>query len=285
MRNISWFILGIGSALILGTTASFAQDAPRPPVQVVIGPNGVKVIDPKTGKEVPSVVTKIANAPARIVVELELDKKQKTPGVFEIEFDLQLEQAHKELLRAIQLQKAKEGPKVDKVEIKPMEFKLVPGPDGKAIIVVMQRKAEPLSTDKKIDLLLKQVADLRQDVDAIKKKLDIKPTVSGWEGYYRKDDKGPPRGWGGWGYTPQGPDKKLDKEMLDRLQKLLKELEGEAKKADKGPDKKKEAGKGPDKKQPANPDAEIERRLERILQEAEELRREIRNLQTPPKKK
>lgn len=365
MRNISWFILAIGSALIWGNTASFAQDAPRPPVQVVIGPNGVKVIDPKTGKEVPSVVTRTANVAPRIHFEIDLDKKpsdsahirvgdrlyvhvadtlpnqpikgvykvepsgkvplgaygrvlvagltpeaaearvrehlasiiknpsvsltwydpiahgeqartdrvtkqEKPPGVFELELDLQLQQAHKELLRAIQLQKAKEGPKVDSIEFKQMEFKLVPGPDGKAIIVAMQRKAEPLSTDKKIDLLLKQVGELRSDVDAIKKMLDVKPgtTGGGWQWYYPKAEK--------------SPDKKPDKATLDNLKAIEEALRNYQDK--KGPDKKKEAGKGPDKKTPANSEAEVERRLERILQEAEELRREIRKLQTPKKK-
>jgi glycosyltransferase involved in cell wall biosynthesis len=267
MRNTSWFILGIGSALIWGHTASFAQDAPRPPVQVVIGPNGIKVIDPKTGKEVPSVVTRIPDAPPRIQIEIALDKKQKTSGVFEIEFDLQLDQAHKELLRAIQVQQAKGSPKVDKIEIKQLEFKIVPGPDGKPQIVTLQlvKPAPPMSMDKKIDLLLKQMDELRRDVDGIKKKLDGKGPPERFEMRFQLAPPPP----------PPGSDKKLDKEARDRLNELLKKLEGEAKK---------EAGKGPAKKQPANRDAEIERRLERILQEAEELRREIRDLKTPPKK-
>ncbi len=264
MRNTSWFILAIGSALIWGHTASFAQEAPRPPVQVVIGPGGVKVIDPKTGKEVPSVVTKIPNAPPRFIIEFELDQnpgpdKKALDGLKAIEEAARNFKDKKEagkkpgtledhILRVLEFQQGKDGPKQ-------MEFKIVPGPDGKAILVFMQKKAEPLSTDKKIDLLLKQVGELRSDVDGIKKKLDASR---------------PPR--------TEGPDKKLDKETLDRakeyMELLRKHMEEETKKAGKGPERK-----------AANPDAEIERRLERILREAEELRREIRNLQTPPKKK
>lgn len=274
MRNISWFILGIGSALIWGHTVSLAQDAPRPPVQVVIGPGGIKVIDPKTGKEVPSVVTKIPNAPARIQIEFELDKKQKTPGVLEFEFDLQLDKGQ-DLLRAILGQQAKDGPKADKIEIKQLEFKIVPGPDGKAKIVALQlvQPAPPMSTDKKIDLLLKQMDELRRDVDAIKKKLDGKKPPEHVEMRFQIA-------------PPPGPDKKLDKETLDRLHDLFKKLEAEAaRKADRGPAKKPANPEAKTERRPANPEAEIERRLERILQEAEELRRDIRNLQTPPKKK
>jgi hypothetical protein len=260
MRNITWFILGIGSALIWGHTASFAQDAPRP-IQVIIGPDGVKVIDPKTGKEVPSVVTRIPDAPPTILIELDVkpapDKKtvenlraieealrdykdKKDAGIKASEV---LPQVQAELERLL----AKDG-----------QFKILIGPDGKAKIIV-QHKAEPLSTDKKIDLLLKQVAELHHDVDAIKKKLDIKPTTTGG-----------PRGWGDRGPKQQG----LDKETLDRAKAYFDKLAAETN----------NASKGADKKQPASPDAEIERRLERILREAEELRREIRELQTPKKK-
>jgi hypothetical protein len=79
-------------------------------------------------------------------------------------------------------------------------------------------------------------------------------------------------------------EKKIDKEALDRAKAYLEQMLKQVEENKKAADKKKEAGKGPDKKQPANPDAEIERRLERILREAEELRREIRELQTPKKK-
>jgi hypothetical protein len=251
MRNIRWYIVGIGSALLWGNLA-FAQQAP--PVQVIVGPTGIKVIDPKTGKELPCVVTKVANAQPRI--QIELDK----PGV--VELDVQLDAAHKELLRAIMAQKAAEHAR--KLQIQQIELKLIPGPDGKAVVVAAQpgRPGEPaagMSMDRKIDLLLKQVGELRRDVEDIKRKLDGKPGGPFFEWKLSPKDKDGIRIQFG-----PGPEKKEEKGKQSGPNYEKKEEKG-----------KKEGGKG---QKDGDRDRDLERRFERILQEAEELRREIRKM-------
>ncbi|HZZ79955.1 MAG TPA: hypothetical protein VFE62_15655 [Gemmataceae bacterium] len=236
MRRTSWFVVGLGSAFLWSSLA-FAQDAQRP-VQVIIGPTGVKVIDPRTGKEVPSVVTKIPTAPPRIAFELEADKK-KEPRV--VELDLQLDPARGEI-RGADIHKATQGHKTDKIEIHQMEFQIVPGPDGKARIIALhaphgKEHHAGLSTDKNIDLLLREMAELRHDMHEIKQKLGA----------------GGGRPWGMWGPS-SGFGWKWNAEEK------------------KEPETKKERGKD----KASERDFELERRFEHLLREAEELRREIR---------
>jgi len=103
MRSISWLIFSLGLGVFLSSGSAGAQDAVKPSVQVVIGPDGsVKVIDPKTGKEVPSVVTKLPAKPAAAPAK---------------ELQIHLELAHFELEKLLnahakQKKDAKDGPAV-----------------------------------------------------------------------------------------------------------------------------------------------------------------------------
>jgi hypothetical protein len=227
MRDISWLILAIGSALIWSYTASFAQDAPPPPVQVIIGPDGVKVIvkviDLKTGKEVPSVVTKTPSEEKEAKDHAFRGVDKKSPIATNKYID--------ELLLPFLLQEKllleKYGD--DHPEVKEVRSRIKVVREYLEKSGVQLSPAEPLSADKKLDLLLKNMDELRKDVEAIKKKLDSKE-----------------------------PPAKIDLPPLPSLP--------------------------PPPQKPANREAELERRLERMLREAEELRREIRDLQNQKKK-
>jgi len=249
MRNIGWYVVAIGSALLWGNLA-VAQQAP--PVQIIVGPDGFRVIDPRTGKELPCVVTKVANAQPRIQVEL------PRPDV--VELDLQIEAAHRELLRAIMAEKAEQAKRID---IRQIELKLIPGPDGKALIVAAQpgRPSEAtagMSVDKKIDVLLKQVGELRRDVEDIKRKLESRPGGPFFEWKLNPKEKDGIRIQIG-----PGPEKKEEK----------------GKQSGPNFERKEEKGKRDERSErDRDHDREIERRFERILEEAEALRREIRKL-------
>jgi hypothetical protein len=225
MRTIGW--LTVGSALLCANLA-FAQEAPRP-VQVIIGPNGVKVIDPHTGKELPSVITRVPSEAPRA----------------QFAVDLPLDAAHKELLRAIQQHQGnKDEPKL---EIRQIELKIVPGPEGKGRVVALQglrdkERGAGLTTDKKIDLLLKEMSELRHDMHEIKHKLTM-GSGQPW----------PHAGFGG---------------MWMHMQRKGN-MSGPGWKHEKG-------GRDAGKEKSLYRESDMERRFERILREAEELRRELK---------
>jgi hypothetical protein len=271
MRSISSLWFGIGLVLLQPCTWAEAQDTPRPAVQVIVGPNGdIRVFDPKTGKEIASVVTKV--------------QTQRAQG--------QLERARFELegllldgQRVQRVQGEKAEPKKEKAG-KPLEleFNFGPGP-GKPLVLTLQAPPAAGSLEKKVDLILKNLDELRRDVNQLKSKLEGKKVeVELWRvvpipAKDGKDkDKRPdaPRI-----QIKPAPGQKLEKQVEPELRKVLEDLlkrriEEATEKARKAP---------PERRPEPRPDrnAELERRLERILREAEELRREILKSKSPAK--
>jgi hypothetical protein len=296
MRGISGWIVSVGVGVFLTSGWASAQDAVKPAVQVIIGADGsVKVIDPSTGKEINSVVTKVQTAPkadqqrlqahgqlelARMQLERVLraqhlevappqgakkDKKDPKPIEIELQLDFGLPQ----------------GGKKDKKEAKPIEieFHIIPGPDGK-LRFIQAPKAKPAADtlEKKIDLLLRQMEELRRDVNQLKNKIEgKKPEVRLWqiipqEGKDKKPE--PPRFL--LKPTPSKGELELYKEAIEKnMEELLKKLKAESR------DKAKRAAEK--ERPPVDRNAELEQRIERILREAEELRREISKKKTPAK--
>jgi hypothetical protein len=144
MRGICGLVLCLGLGILLSGSVS-AQDAPKPiAIQVVIGADGsVKVIDTRTGKAIDDAVLKLLAKPGAVEVP-QLDKKQ-------------IDDLRKALDKAIEAEfKAQSEPKREK-----------PAAD---------------SVDKKLDLILKQLGELRRDVDQIKSRLDGKrPDGPAWQ--------------------------------------------------------------------------------------------------------
>jgi hypothetical protein len=282
MRGISGLVFGLGLGVLLTGGQAKAQEAAKPAVQIVIGADGsVRVIDAKTGKEI-----------ARVVAEKQADSSQKQQA------QKQLEKARKELERVLRVQQeAQPVPpalplkKKDPIERPPVRVQIVqdgpPRIPGQPVLPPAGASVGG-SLEKKIDLILKQLDELRRDVNQLKSKLDGKQPNRlqlHWEVVPNpaKDGKDkkkpePPRIL----IAPIGKDKielrplpdkgdsKLEKEVIEGLNDLLRKLEGESK--DK---RKKAAGEKSNKERPVDRNVELERRLERILQEAEELRREI----------
>ncbi len=234
MRNIRVFIVSVGLTILLTSSWAAAQDAAKPVVQVIIGADGsVKVIDPKTGKDLPSVVTKVApQAPARLEAQMELLFARDA-----------LQQA---LVQAEKAAKGRKGDAKQEQRIIELEFRI-------------QGHAEkPATLDQKVDRLLQEMAELRRDVNQLKSKLDSK-----MQGNKGQDAPPPPPG-----------EKKLkfrfefDQESAKALEELRKKAVEAAKK---------------NEPRAGDRNAELDRILERMIREVEELRQEIRKSKGAPK--
>jgi hypothetical protein len=135
-----------------------------------------------------------------------------------------------------------------------------------------KRPGQSASVDQKLDLILKQMAELRRDVNDLKKKLEGQGSPGRQPGDGRDKKPGEFR----FEFKP-GADKKpdgsrfefkWDEETMKQLHDMIrKKLESKA--APETP------ARQPDR------NADIERRLERMIREAEELRREILKSKSP----
>jgi len=118
----------------------------------------------------------------------------------------------------------------------------------------------PATLEQKVDRLLKEVGELRKDVNQIKSRMDGGAAGMPWQQFVPGD-------WQKWIKDKKGFEIPGGKIEIDpaTLKEILKKLE-----AGKGKEieKKKETP-------PPNDRKELERRLERILEEAEALRKEI----------
>lgn len=263
MRNVSWFLLGIG--LVVSYSSAQAQDAPLPKVQVIIDAAGnVRVIDEKTRKELPSTVIKLQ---AR---EPKVEERQKAEAQQRLE---QARQALEKLLREQQKANA-EKPKPKETEID----LLFPRNDrNKARVIAVEKDVRQAgSVDQKLDLLLRQMEELRRDVNQVKNKLEGKQPDGRMlkiiSGDGKEKDKKPDAAWIRIAPMPGGPPvNKIDPDTLKQLQELFKKLESEQ------PDLRKKSPTDPYlKPRPADRSMELEQRLERALREIEEMHREIK---------
>lgn len=269
--SIRGLSVAMGLTVLLCCGWASAQDAGKA-IQVIVGDDGtIKVIDAKTGKV------------------LSTEKIQRPTN------DKQLDEARKALERLLQDKKRiveAQGKRIvilqDKqIEFSPKSIKIIIGPDGKAQIVTEPPAKKPVpqpagGIDQKLDLILKQLGDLRRDVDAIKQKLEGKKPVSiHWQmvpgSKPRKDgtieleivpapakDKKP-------GASGPKDGKNLDPEVLQRLDQIIEELE------------KKERSRRIDEiEKNKNADTkreellEAQRQLERIIRQLEEIERKNR---------
>ncbi|MBI2805798.1 MAG: hypothetical protein HYX68_12535 [Planctomycetes bacterium] len=207
MRGIHVPFLGLALiGLLLGGTAN-AQKATKPAaVKVIVGADGsIKVIDVKTGKEIAAEIVRTARkdgaqeAEERLRREaLERQRREADEAALKAlrQEQERLERARQEALRREQqrqleaqqkalqdaLQREFNKLKDKKIVVaqpkaktpaagKAMILKIVIGPDGKAQIVADEPAAAPRTVEGKLDLILKQLGDLRRDVDIIQKKL------------------------------------------------------------------------------------------------------------------
>jgi hypothetical protein len=295
MRNIRWFVLGVSLAVAGG---AWAQDAPQTKLKVLIDRDGnFRVFDAGTGKELPAQIQKTDGQPERKQDgdnrrngdEKRRDEDQKRRDLEKARRDAEkaLEEARREIEKLLQDQKKdpKAEPKRGDGKQKVIELEL------RDIIIDKEKKpGQPLTTDQKLDLILKQMAELRRDVDQIKQQLG---------------------GRGGPGRLPMDPrDKKpdlprievkpgglqLDDETVKRIMEIIKKkmpdnipnlpgfpdgidpdtvkriLEMIKKKADRIP---------PQQPPQADRNAEMQQRLDRMLREIEDIRREIQKGKTP----
>lgn len=273
MGGIRGLIFSLGLGVFMTCASAQAQDAAKPiAIQVVIGADGsVQIIDAKTGKVLTTVPAQGQARP----MKPKADEAQQ-----------QLEQARKQLERVLQQQKERDA---KLLPAKPMDTKdealrkaieylqrqqareAVPQPPpgyrGVPLNKVMPGAA-PASADAKLDLILKQLADLRKDVDGIKKKLDGKQPdgVRVWDFVPKGKDGKPgvieielfpkpvaPRieikpiqlpgdkdkkpAVRQFQLVPANPGSQPNPEALKRLEELIKQLEAEKKAAKPLPDK------------------------------------------------
>lgn len=265
MFGIRGLILATAMGVLVSWAPAQAQDAPKPAVQVIIGADGsVKVIDPKTGKEISSVVTRVGSQS----LQRNLEEMRKAIEKYAVETE---KGERVDVWKSFEKYVAPDGVPF-KIELFDLQD------DNKPRIILVEKKGfekkkeaekkkeparpQPKSLDEKVDLILKQLDELRRDVNQIKGRLDGKPadSIRIWgSGDMRK---GPP--WRGFG-PPKMDDipwkaleGKLDAEQIERIKAMIRKVGAEER-----------------KEKPANPTAELERHLERLLREAEELRREI----------
>jgi hypothetical protein len=269
MRNSSLFF-GFGLIVLISCGFAAAQDAAKPrAIQVTIGPDGVvKVIDVNTGQEIGKPAAKAQAKPGGNQGQQVQQEQQGQHGQNDNNQDQDPRQKIERILKAKRLEqegqeKRGDGQQDKKSDGNSKTIKIVIGPDGTARIITDQdekkRIPEPRgSIDQKLDQILKQLGDLRRDVDAIKKKLDDKKG-----GVILWDVKPAP------GKEPPAKEKKelkikielpkdkpaVDPEVQKRLDAIIKELEK----------------KRPDIELPKSPiDPEVQKQIDRILKQLKE---------------
>ena len=318
MHKIGCFIIVLGLFIFKPGLATEAQEALRPAVQVIIDADGsVKVIDPKTGRDIPSVVVRV-HQPARVI---QVQQQQRAEPQQRLEYLLKDVRT-----KAIELERAADG--------KPRVASLQPG----------QPKPQPPAgnVEKAIERLIKDLEEMKRDLRTPKdapaqRMLEVKPHFGAWQ-VFPAQPGGPPRIVG---QPATGSiEGKLDLilKVMDEMRRDIKNLQdrlpgpkdkkgpnpgprfefefelqpapgqpGQDKKPspllprvkpadNKGQDevlqkalealRKQLEAKGarpmntPDKKQPDR-SADVDRRIQQIIQEVEELRQEIRKKQSP----
>ena len=200
--------------------------------KVLVGPDGViKLIDVNTGKEVPADkiithqrVTLPGDTKPRVIGGGRIDPKELEELLDKaLQNDkAALENLHRALEKLHEIEAGKDAPKKPDAAKNPgitkpieIEIELKKGDDKPRIIIVDKKKIVepgPMSVDRKLDLILKQLDELRRDVDGIKKRLDGKPA-----------DR-----IGVWQVVPGGKDAKPGTDALPRIQVLP--LDGDKKK-------------------------------------------------------
>jgi hypothetical protein len=157
------FIVSLGLAVVISGGWASAQDAPKA-IQVVIGADGsVKVIDVKTGKVIADVAGKVQEKPAPKADDQE--KKQR-------------DQARQQLERALQQLREKQA---GEPKPQPPIRKDAKPADKPAIEWHILGGAPANSVDKKLDLILQQLAELRRDVNQLKGKVEGKQPPAVWQ--------------------------------------------------------------------------------------------------------
>ncbi|MSQ96945.1 MAG: hypothetical protein EXR98_20660 [Gemmataceae bacterium] len=219
----------------------------------------------------------------RVLSTEKIQQQKKTDSV--PSNDRQLDEARKALERLLQDKKRileTQSKRIlivqDKqIEINPKGIKIIIGRDSTARIVTEPDVKKPApqpagNVDQKLDLILKQLGELRRDIDAIKQKVDGKQPhgILTWDlkpkNVIKPKEKDKKPGAPNIQIIPfpGGKDgKKIDPEVLKRLDKIIEELE------------KKER----DKARPI-PDRddllEAQRNLERVIRELEAIERKNR---------
>jgi hypothetical protein len=291
MRKFRWFFLGIALIILLPVSLE-AQGTPQS-VQVVVGADGsIKVIDPKTGCEVPSVVTRTQVQPPvgvipkeqadmiRLYYEQLQPKKEKDDAAKKAveELDKARKQLDK-LLKESKKESKKDETKKDeirKIEVKELELEIQRGPDGEFRIIRVQRPGKAITLEQKVDRLLEEMAALRKDVNQLKGRAEGKKPELPYQQYWQQYVPG---GWGrkpGESYWGREVDKATLREIEELLKKLNKPMERDPREKKTEPEKKKSS---------SSSSSDLERRLERLLDEAEALRREIHKSKGSKKKK
>jgi len=246
MHTIKWTVVGFGLMVMAIGAASAAQDGPKR----------------TQADEIRKILEDIATQDA----------------------SRQLQEARKQLEKLLQEKQNREQAGKDKEKKDEGPPKII---FQKKVIEVNKGKSAD-GLEGKIDLLLKEVAELRKDVNQIKSRLDAKPTlpIPVLPFDPKKGDKKPggpnfqilPFPGGG----PGGIEIELEFDKLDKA--TLKEIEEMLKKAGL-PGGILDVKKAKTKPAPVQPERsqELERRLERILEEAEALRRDIQKAKSGSK--
>ena len=311
MRHSSLFF-GFGLLVLVSCGWAAAQDAAKPrAIQVTIGPDGVvKVIDANTGQQIAKPVSKAQAKPG---------PRQRQPGQQGQSDDKQqyddYSQQIERILKSLHAgqDKRAEGQQDKRIDFNPKTIRIVIGPDGKAQIIQDRDTKKPATppagtVEQKLDLILKQLGELRKDVDTIKKKLDGKQpdNLRLWQvvptpGKDTPKDKKP----GELKFRielPKDAKPTIDPEIQKRLDELIKQLEKKGLIPDKpgapriqfvprpggGADKQfefefelkdilKKIEKDRPNAPPAPNPAELRRRIEQLQQQLEQLQRELRD--------
>ena len=279
MRNTIGPIFSVAlGVLTCGFVAG--QDAAKPAVRVEVrGDGSIRVFDAKSGQELPSVVTRVPNKSTVQVTTpdgvLGAIRHDDARGIrVNVLLTQEAEQAALDHLRKRLEELKKAGSKDDGPRF---QFQIGSAGQGQPKVIVLQKKIvdmKPESVDAKIDRLLKEMGELRKDVNDLKAKLDGGgPGRLYWQqfGPYftpKKDgdkEKKATPGVGVFEIELKGP---LDAKMLEEMLKKFG-IPSDVLREKKMPDKAKPAPKESER-------SDLERRIDRILEEAEALQREIR---------
>ncbi|MBI2805797.1 MAG: hypothetical protein HYX68_12530 [Planctomycetes bacterium] len=189
MRGIGGLFLGLGLWVFLpGASATAQQPTKTKKITVIIGADGsIKVLDVTPGKPIGGAAAKPQPAPGqdlrKALLEQHRQELEKLAREFERAKDLAARQAELEKARQA-LERAQQKAKAILEARPPFHWHYHPGAwqyfpwNGPGDILKKGAgpgKQTPAGVDQKLDLILKQLGDLRRDVDAIKKKVDARP--------------------------------------------------------------------------------------------------------------
>ena len=314
MRRFGYLLVGISLLMLHPPTSADTQESPRPAVHVVVSSDGsVKVIDPKTGKEIAAKVIEPIDLDALDLQDDTAKKPEAKPGKVPIQrLQLQiaptpprqsaidelepgpskpampaggLDNAIGRLIKDLEDLRREMKPKKEAPAKKPVP-KMIPGGWQRIPEEMLRRWPAPAPTgnvERKLDLILKQMDEMRGDIKNLQDRLpagkEKKGPGPGFQFEFNpffppkgKDDEKKPNP--GLPLNRPSDNKKAPsdeeaKQALETARKRLTEaMETERKRAE-------DQRRG---QLSADRTADLEQRLQRVLQEVEALRQEIRKV-------